>query len=449
MDGLIILDSTGRPVIQSNFRNHPSSYPLTHVDAFNDAQTKVQSKSGQGDGSLDPVLYVSATAAPSICCHMEVGGLRIICPASRDVDPLYIFAFMNTFVAILREYVGEVSLHTLKEHFDVVYQLLEEMLDDGIPLTTESNTLRDIVLPPTFFNKILNVTGVSGLSNASPTPFSSPIPWRRANVKHNKNEIYFDITEDLDAMIARNGTLLSAEIWGSIKCEARLSGTPDMALSFTNAKIFSDTSFHSCVRLQRFSKDSTLSFVPPDGNFPLMDYRVSPAAMKKTSALGTGGVGSQIGIEAVPLSLKSTIDISERGGSFTLTLTPRPQAMLRVQALEQVSISVSLGSGTIGANCSLSYASGGQGAGGMRDREKEERASGSWAWEPKEKVQSHFYVPDGVVRCLMESFWPSDVYFPDLAVDDTVNCIGIFSICLDIEGNVYIHASPYCSLSIY
>ncbi|KAG8862132.1 hypothetical protein FRB96_002162 [Tulasnella sp. 330] len=404
MDGLIILDSTGRPVIQSNFRNHPSSYPLTHVDAFNDAQTKVQSKSGQGDGSLDPVLYVSATAAPSICCHMEVGGLRIICPASRDVDPLYIFAFMNTFVAILREYVGEVSLHTLKEHFDVVYQLLEEMLDDGIPLTTESNTLRDIVLPPTFFNKILNVTGVSGLSNASPTPFSSPIPWRRANVKHNKNEIYFDITEDLDAMIAR---------------------------------------------LQRFSKDSTLSFVPPDGNFPLMDYRVSPAAMKKTSALGTGGVGSQIGIEAVPLSLKSTIDISERGGSFTLTLTPRPQAMLRVQALEQVSISVSLGSGTIGANCSLSYASGGQGAGGMRDREKEERASGSWAWEPKEKVQSHFYVPDGVVRCLMESFWPSDVYFPDLAVDDTVNCIGIFSICLDIEGNVYIHASPYCSLSIY
>lgn len=84
-------------------------------------------------------------------------------------------------------------------------------------------------------------------------------------------------------------------------------------------------------------------------------------------------------------------------GSFTLTLTPRSHAMLRVQALEQVSISFELGGGTVGANCSLSHSSGGQGAGGMRDREKEERASGSWAWEPKEKVQSHFYVPRDAV----------------------------------------------------
>lgn len=36
---------------------------------------------------------------------------------------------MNTFVTILREYVGEVSLHTLKENFDVVYQVSFRPLD--------------------------------------------------------------------------------------------------------------------------------------------------------------------------------------------------------------------------------------------------------------------------------------------------------------------------------
>ncbi|KAG8899136.1 hypothetical protein FRB99_006900 [Tulasnella sp. 403] len=157
MDGLIILDTTGRPIIQSNFRNHPPSYPLAVVDAFNDVLSKLESENKTED--LDPVLYFSSTPVPVVCCHVEKGGLRILCPASQDVDPLYIFAFLDRFISVLRDYLQELSLHTLKEHFDVVYQLLEEMLDDGRPLTTEPNSLRDIVLPPSLLDKILSVAG--------------------------------------------------------------------------------------------------------------------------------------------------------------------------------------------------------------------------------------------------------------------------------------------------
>lgn len=39
---------------------------------------------------------------------------------------------------------------------------MEEMLDNGIPLTTEPNALRDIVLPPSLINKMLSVAGVAG-----------------------------------------------------------------------------------------------------------------------------------------------------------------------------------------------------------------------------------------------------------------------------------------------
>lgn len=39
------------------------------------------------------------------------------------VDPLYAFAFMQTFVDILGEYFGYVSAETLKENFDIVYQV--------------------------------------------------------------------------------------------------------------------------------------------------------------------------------------------------------------------------------------------------------------------------------------------------------------------------------------
>lgn len=35
-----------------------------------------------------------------------------------------------------------------------------------------------------------------------------------------------------------------------------------------------DVKFHQCVRLSRFENDRTISFIPPDGDFELMSYRL-------------------------------------------------------------------------------------------------------------------------------------------------------------------------------
>lgn len=35
-----------------------------------------------------------------------------------------------------------------------------------------------------------------------------------------------------------------------------------------------DVKFHQCVRLSRFENDRTISFIPPDGEFELMSYRM-------------------------------------------------------------------------------------------------------------------------------------------------------------------------------
>lgn len=36
-----------------------------------------------------------------------------------------------------------------------------------------------------------------------------------------------------------------------------------------------DVKFHQCVRLSRFETDRTISFIPPDGEFELMSYRLN------------------------------------------------------------------------------------------------------------------------------------------------------------------------------
>ena len=51
--------------------------------------------------------------------------------------------------------------------------------------------------------------------------------------------------------------------------------------SSSKAVDLEDVKFHQCVRLSRFENDRTISFVPPDGAFELMSYRLSiPVSMR-------------------------------------------------------------------------------------------------------------------------------------------------------------------------
>ncbi|KAI0723502.1 clathrin adaptor mu subunit [Earliella scabrosa] len=339
IDGLIILDNAGRAVVQSGFHSFPPAYPLLHIDALNNALANAARQS-----DVDPVIYVPGLnlETPSACCHVKRGELRYLCPVSGDVDPLYAFAFLQTFVDILREYFGHLSAETLKDNFDIVYQLLEETLDSGgHPLTTSSNALRDIVLPPTLLHKVLSVAGVSGLASTSATshPFASPIPWRKAGVRYNNNEIFFDVVETLEAIVNKNGQPAVSTVWGRVDSNCKLSGTPDLLLTFSNARSLEDSSFHPCVRLQRWSRDRVLSFVPPDGKFKLMEYRFAPAT------------ASAVAQTAVPLALRTGVTVDERGGSVDLTLSSR----LTTRSMENVFVELYLGEGATGANCVASH----------------------------------------------------------------------------------------------
>lgn len=47
-----------------------------------------------------------------------------------------------------------------------------------------------------------------------------------------------------------------------------------------------DVKFHQCVRLSRFENDRTISFIPPDGEFELMSYRLNTHVSARAPAPG-------------------------------------------------------------------------------------------------------------------------------------------------------------------
>lgn len=74
-------------------------------------------------------------------------------------------------------------------------------------------------------------------------------------------------------MIIRKGKQISTTLSGVVDCTSRLSLTPDVTLTLSPPGSIGIPSFHPCIRLSRWAKSpGTVSFVPPDGPFTLLDY---------------------------------------------------------------------------------------------------------------------------------------------------------------------------------
>jgi hypothetical protein len=57
-----------------------------------------------------------------------------------------------------------------------------------------------------------------------PQAVTNVVSWRTEGIKYKKNEVFLDVIERLNLLVAANGTVLSSEILGSIKMRSFLSG---------------------------------------------------------------------------------------------------------------------------------------------------------------------------------------------------------------------------------
>ncbi len=213
--------------------------------------------------------------------HVTKNDLYFLTVVSKECSPLFIIEAQQCIVNMLDLYFKNPSENIIRENFSMVYQILDEMVDGGFPFTTEQNQLTEMIVPPSVATRVLSVLGggttvKDQLSGAA----LSKTPWRRSEVKYLTDEIYFDILESVDMIINANDQVVSAAVAGEIRCRCSLSGIPDLAITFKhknagrNAPILEDVALHRCIRINRFLKEKVVSFVPPDGKFTLLTYRV-------------------------------------------------------------------------------------------------------------------------------------------------------------------------------
>ena len=269
---VFILDVKGKVIISRNYRG---DVPMNCVERFSGHVLEAD------EADERPVWLEHGTTY----VYIKYNNLYIMAVTQRNSNAAMVLLFLYRLVEVLKDYFKELEEESIRDNFVITYELMDEMMDFGYPQVSESKILREYITQEA--HKLEVVKPPMAVTNA--------VSWRSEGIKHRKNEIFLDVVERLNLLVAANGTLLRSEILGCLKMRSYLSGMPELKLGLNDKLLFEatgrrtggrgvskgkavemeDIKFHQCVRLARFENDRTISFIPPDGEFELMSYRLN------------------------------------------------------------------------------------------------------------------------------------------------------------------------------
>ncbi|KAK4370818.1 hypothetical protein RND71_010293 [Anisodus tanguticus] len=196
--------------------------------------------------------------------------IYLLAASRQNSNAASLLFFLNRLVDVFKHYFEELEEESLRDNFVVV---LDEMMDFGYPQYTEDKILSEFIKTDAYRMEV---------TQHPPIAVTNAVSWRSEGV-------YLDVVEHVNLLVNSNGQLIRSEVNGALKMRAYLSGMPECKLGLNDRVLLEaqgrptkgksidldDIKFHQCVRLARFEYDRTISFIPPDGSFDLMTYRLS------------------------------------------------------------------------------------------------------------------------------------------------------------------------------
>lgn len=297
MESIFIGSLSGELLIEKHFRGFLGRKPW---DDLCDQITAC----GGNIAEVKPVVTLDVGGSDMHLVHVARHGLVYLAVVKRETPPAEVLTWLDRVDIVLSAFFeAPVNEDVIKQNFVHCYYVLDEMADFGMPNTTESNILTELISPPTMVGAIMGSNVAAG---NIPEGALSNIPWRKSGVHYTNNEIFLDISETVNCIFDRAGMTVNTSVWGEIGCNCRLSGMPDLTLTFANGQLMDDTSFHPCVRYSRFARDRVVSFVPPDGRFTLMKYNVALVSTVQ-----------------VPISVRPEWSVSKGSGHISIAFATR------------------------------------------------------------------------------------------------------------------------------
>eukprot|EP00891_Asterochloris_glomerata_P007409 jgi/Astpho2/7409/fgenesh1_pm.00114_%23_15_t len=265
---LFVLDLKGRILLSRDYRGDVTSKQAERfISKLNDLEEK---------GTVTPVIYDDGISY----IYVQYSNLYLLAVARNNCNVASMLLFLHKLREVFKHYFEELEEESLRDNFVIAYELLDEVMDFGYPQFTEAKILSEYIKTDAHKMEV-QVKPPMAVTNA--------VSWRSEGIKYKKNEVFLDVVETVNLLVNSNGTVVRSEVVGALKMRTFLSGMPECKLGLNDKVLFEaqgrggkskavdleDMKFHQCVRLSRFENDRTISFIPPDGAFDLMTYRLS------------------------------------------------------------------------------------------------------------------------------------------------------------------------------
>lgn len=222
--------------------------------------------------------------------YIKRNGLFFVFTTKYNVSPSFSVELLERLSKVFKDYCGVLTEESIRKNFILLYELLDEMIDYGFAQGTTTEHLKMYVHNEPILVEDSRVGG--GLRTASSRTTPSSAVHRPISLTHRKgkkNEIFVDILERLTVLFNSNGYVLNSTIDGCIQMKSYLSGNPGLRLALNEdlvvgktshgssygAVVLDDCNFHECVNLDDFDGTRTLALIPPDGEFVVMNYRIT------------------------------------------------------------------------------------------------------------------------------------------------------------------------------
>ncbi|GMY28365.1 AP-4 complex subunit mu-like [Fagus crenata] len=253
---------------------------------------KVKFWKEDGEGDAPPVFNVDGVNY----FHVKVAGLLFVATTRVNVSPSLVLELLQRIARVIKDYLGVLNEDSFRKNFVLVYELLDEVIDFGYVKTTSTEVLKSYV-----FNEPI-VIDAARLPSLGPAAIFMKGAKRMPGTAVTKSvvanehggrkreEIFVDIIEKISLTFSSSGYILTSEIDGTIQMKSYLSGNPEIRLALNDdlsigrdyggssgsgSVVLDDCNFHESVHLDSFDIDRTLTLVPPDGEFPVMNYRMT------------------------------------------------------------------------------------------------------------------------------------------------------------------------------
>lgn len=220
--------------------------------------------------------------------HISQGEICIVAATKDNVNVVLVLKVLYKMVEIFKAYFGgQFDEVQIKKNFVLIYELLDEIIDYGYPQILEAEILKRYITQGGAKTVDLNDQEQLKKITIQATGLCS---WRAEGIKYRKNEVYIDVIESVNVLVSAKRERLRADVSGQILVKCLLSGMPECKFGMNDKLVVSneqrnrgsdknialdDYRFHQCVRLSKFDVDREITFIPPDGHFELMTYRIT------------------------------------------------------------------------------------------------------------------------------------------------------------------------------